>query len=860
MQITSYNALLQQETLHKDSVYRMLEQDVIKRKESVEKSSRYVESGAYEDQEAFSAHGELSEARGKLSEAERRLIALFRKPYFAHIEVEYEEKEKEHFYLSQCEALNEAMPVEIEGSSGLLIPFKQDKNRPISEALFHCYQAKNGTPVSYKVKAKSVTFTPQFICDVDIENRKVLQAVQFFPEADYTLMDADELLDRRLRENRDNPSLSNIIATLQRKQFEIIGTDAATSFVVQGCAGSGKSQCLLHRLFYLRDELSQEGWEHILLVTPTQLYRNYSADLIRRYRLTNINNCSIADLYLTLLSAYDDRFRNRHYQFDLSEEYLPDDYLQIVYTEDTIRGVEQKIESAIQKYVYDACEALGRDSISDINIETVAELIRNIDKEIISFEARERVLAADKEYEEKRAEYGRLQKQIDELQKKTNRLLKEQAKYERDRDALVEHLNQVREAEHDLSEWAQEREQKITRSKKALDEVAKAFSGDYAPELPAKYARLFYEVEEMTIGDEYRADEEFSQLLKNEVEQTRNQLLKFVGKHNPDRLRSQVQKRLEEISEQIRTSSLELEEAEREAEECMNLLRERAGRVEGEKSKITLQRSALDRSRYFLSRIESSIFEREVWNHLLPIKEQHDVKALEVTPVEDGRRETRILYKADLLFYMMIYAKLHPNAKLPDYRLFCIDEGQDLHKADYDMLHNLYPKAVFNIFGDTEQVLHTACGIKAWKEETGIPTVYSLNRNYRNAAAITEFCNKKFGSDMEAIGKVYMEESPRILTDAKDLQKEVIRDGAVVIVKDRAHYELLCNACGLSSESFEFLDTRAERTNGMKNTCYTVFAAKGLEFSNVVVYAVGMTKNQKVVACTRAMGRLAYYE
>jgi len=848
--------------MHKDSVYRKLEQDIAELKKSADYNKQYVESGAFEEQEAFSAYSDLTSAQAKLSQAEHRLSALYRTPYFAHVEAEFGGQDIEHFYLSQCESLNETIPVELDGCRGSLIPFKQDRNRPISEALFHCYQAKDGTTVTYKVKENPypVSFKPQFICDVDIKNRKILQVVQFFPKADYTQINADELLDLRLRENRDNPSLTNIIATLQHKQFEIIGTNATMSFVVQGCAGSGKSQCLLHRLFYLRDELSEEGWEHILLLTPTQLFRNYSADLIRRYRLTDINNCSIADLYMRLLLSYDERFQSRHYKFDLSEEYLPDDYLQIVYAEDTIRGVEQKIDSAIKKYVYTACEALGRDSISEINIETVAELLREIDNGIRSFESRERVLAADKEYEEKRTEYERLQKQIDELQKKQKRLLKEQEKYERDSESLVEYLNRVREAERDLLEWTNEREQKITRSRKALEETAKAFLGDYAPELPAQYARLLYETEDMTAGDEFRADEDFSQLLRNEVEQAKNQLFKFVGKRNPDRLKSQVQKRLEEILEQIRTSSFELAEVEREAEECMDWLRERAGRIEGEKSKITFQRSALDQSRYFLSRIESTIFEREVWNHLLPIKERHRVKALEVTPVEGGRRETRILYKADLLFYMMIYAKLHPNANLPDYRLFCIDEGQDLHKADYDMLHNLYPKAVFNVFGDTEQVLHTACGIKAWKEETGIPTVYSLNRNYRNAAAITEFCNKHFGSDMESIGKIYTEEAPCIIADENILRKEVTRDGAVIIVKDRDCYEKLCESSGVDVDFFEFLDTRAERAESMKNRCYTVFAAKGLEFSSVVVYAVGMTKNQKVVACTRAMGRLAYYE
>ena len=95
----------------------------------------------------------------------------------------------------------------------------------------------------------------------------------------------------------------------------------------------------------------------------------------------------------------------------------------------------------------------------------------------------------------------------------------------------------------------------------------------------------------------------------------------------------------------------------------------------------------------------------EIYNNVLL-----DVEKLD----EKHQRETRILYKSDLLFYLKIYTTLHVEAKLPEYNLFCIDEGQDLHKADYDFLHQLYPKARFNIFGDTQQVLHTACGIRNW--------------------------------------------------------------------------------------------------------------------------------------------------
>ena len=56
----------------------------------------------------------------------------------------------------------------------------------------------------------------------------------------------DTLFEQRLKENRNSPFFKNIIATLKEKQFQIIDATTKESFIVQGCAGSGKSHCLFH--------------------------------------------------------------------------------------------------------------------------------------------------------------------------------------------------------------------------------------------------------------------------------------------------------------------------------------------------------------------------------------------------------------------------------------------------------------------------------------------------------------------------------------------------------------------------------------------------------------------------------------
>ena len=104
------------------------------------------------------------------------------------------------------------------------------------------------------------------------------------------------------------------------------------------------------------------------------------------------------------------------------------------------------------------------------------------------------------------------------------------------------------------------------------------------------------------------------------------------------------------------------------------------------------RRAKLERERYYLSRIESAVFEQEVWNALAGLKERSNIKTIDIDESGDRRKETRILYKSDLLFYLYIYVCLGEIEGLKKYRLICVDEGQDLHAADYELLAGFYNK------------------------------------------------------------------------------------------------------------------------------------------------------------------------
>ncbi len=851
--------LFREEEKLKDKVYNTFDTMSQKASSNVDSSEKDVEAGRYEDQDAFVIYGQLSRAQQRKHEVERLVGRLYDKPYFSHVRVRYDDGEsEENYFLSDSESLDTAIQI---GDDGMLLPFKQDSKRPVAKALFHCYQAKKGDPISYTAPAGVITIIPQLICDTDVEKRKLLNVIQLYPTPEDMKVTADEMLDNKLQDNRDNPTLQNIISTLQLQQFEIISADVGQNFVVQGCAGSGKSQCLLHRLFFLRDVLEQDGWEKVLLLTPTKLFRQYSADLMRRYQLSDIYNCSIADLYRRLLAVYDDRFKDRQYIYQMTEEYLPDGYLHEIYDEENVSKIEAEIDKAIYKYVSDGCNALGRSVPEVITSVTISDMVNDLDIEIKAFDEREEILKKNEEYQKRREEYERLLKNIDTARKKQKRFEDELDRNLSNQQEIDKLLKEVESCEKEKTDWIIQREKRIQDAVSELDIASRKVDRGTDLQAPAKYARQLYLLKDLTEGERYKSDEEELSILNGLVELAKTELKEATRDNKPKSVLDRYKKRQLEIEENIRTVSKEIDEMSLKTEEYSEWLRLAASEYNGQEAKITLIRSEMQQSRYFLSRIESTIFEREVWNALSPVKEKYEIQTLEIEELSDGKhKESRILYKADLLFYIRIYMKLHPNTSLPDYGLICIDEGQDLHRADYDILHGLYPNAVFNVFGDVAQVLHSASGISEWKSQTGINTVYPLKTNYRNTAAIVDFCNKEFGVEMNYIGNPSKSQKPVIVSDWYEAQDVLIKNDVVVIVKDKDAYTELCDETGIEVDDFVFLDTLSEKPADGQKECYSIFAAKGLEFSSVFVYAKHMTMNQKVVACTRAMGGLYYYE
>lgn len=118
--------------------------------------------------------------------------------------------------------------------------------------------------------------------------------------------------------------------------------------------------------------------------------------------------------------------------------------------------------------------------------------------------------------------------------------------------------------------------------------------------------------------------------------------------------------------------------------------------------------------------------------------------------VKAGKGIHRYDLYARILFCMKYYGK-----QIGHYNFICIDEGQDISPNEYRMIYELnHGNVIFNIYGDTNQLLKPGRGITSWDgliKEYNM-TKQQLNENYRNTNQITRFCNMSFNMNVMQTG------------------------------------------------------------------------------------------------------------
>ena len=153
----------------------------------------------------------------------------------------------------------------------------------------------------------------------------------------------DPFLKEILKSKKEQSEISDIIETIQEKQYEIITKPERDSFVVQGCAGSGKTMILLHRLSFLMYNNEKLTPRDVLVITPSDSFNAFIDELSAVLELEKVKTYTIDEYFLQLL---------KNEGVDISDKItlsrMPAGYAEYIYSEKFLRDTEKRL-----KKIYD---------------------------------------------------------------------------------------------------------------------------------------------------------------------------------------------------------------------------------------------------------------------------------------------------------------------------------------------------------------------------------------------------------------------------------------------------------------------------------------------------------------------------
>ena len=119
-------------------------------------------------------------------------------------------------------------------------------------------------------------------------------------------INSDPFLLQILNEKRKNNKITDIIRSIQENQYNIMSSPLNKSFILQGCAGSGKTMILLHRLSILlfNNKDNKLKTENIKIITPSKHFNTQIDQLSNELNINSIERLTIDDYYTVLLKNY----------------------------------------------------------------------------------------------------------------------------------------------------------------------------------------------------------------------------------------------------------------------------------------------------------------------------------------------------------------------------------------------------------------------------------------------------------------------------------------------------------------------------------------------------------------------------
>ncbi len=274
--------------------------------------------------------------KGLLAEIEKEKVKIeafrpfFDEPYFARMDLVDDKEGYNAYYIGKkgdihLEILDWRTPVarRYYQKSCSTFTFNEYEYKTV---LRRAVRAKSGEVLDYKNEYLSLKdyLSPEEIADRDEEN--IL----------------DPFLREIIRARKEESAVRDIIESIQEKQYEMITRPEKGNFVLQGCAGSGKTMVMLHRLSYLMYNYEDIKPRDVLILTPSNSFNVFIDELAEILELERVRTMTAQDYFLQVL-------RNEKIEIADKIDYTQKEdekYLSYLYSPQFTQDIRKRLDKA----------------------------------------------------------------------------------------------------------------------------------------------------------------------------------------------------------------------------------------------------------------------------------------------------------------------------------------------------------------------------------------------------------------------------------------------------------------------------------------------------------------------------------
>ena len=237
----------------------------------------------------------------------------------------------------------------------------------------------------------------------------------------------DPFLLTVLQDKRRQNRLTDIIKSIQANQNEIIRQPLRESFIVQGCAGSGKTMILLHRLSYLKFNNRKMSLAGVKIITPNPDFNAHINELSTELDIDTIQKFTVEEYYVNLINRFS---RNTNISAVVSSEsMLNPDLLGEIYSDKFITLLREQYHTYWTDVLEAIVETRLKTSFASHKIDYPTTATHDVQAATALENGVGRIISEFKESLEKYHEAQRRKAALEDEYQKTDELCKQVAEY-----------------------------------------------------------------------------------------------------------------------------------------------------------------------------------------------------------------------------------------------------------------------------------------------------------------------------------------------------------------------------------------------------------------------------------------------